>query len=130
MSSIVQGFAKRVPLAEFPEQREGQKGMKAISLDVGDSLVAMHAFTFRGTRYARHFTKTCRATCSDIRGCVCVGYQACNGHEWPQRSAAAYAKQQPSCTACVTQVCSDFLFAHLGSEATMIASCRSQACGI
>ena len=49
MSSIVQGIAKRVPLAEFWEQKEGHKGMKAISLDVGDLLVAMHAFTFRGT---------------------------------------------------------------------------------
>jgi len=39
-----------VPLAEFPEQKDGQKGMKAISLDVGDWLVAMHAFTFQGTR--------------------------------------------------------------------------------
>ncbi|KAL0045087.1 hypothetical protein WJX82_007908 [Trebouxia sp. C0006] len=46
------GFAKRVPLAEFPEQKEGQKGMKAISLDVGDSLVAMHAFTFPGAKPA------------------------------------------------------------------------------
>jgi hypothetical protein len=53
MSSIVQGFAKRVPLAEFPEQKEGQKGMKAISLDVGDSLVAMHAFTFPGARMSQ-----------------------------------------------------------------------------
>ena len=49
-SSIVQGIAKRVPLAEFAEQNEGQKGMKAISLDVGDSLVAMHAFSFQGTQ--------------------------------------------------------------------------------
>ncbi len=48
--SIVQGIAKRVPLAEFPEQNKGQKGMKAITLDVGDVLVAMHAFTFQGTR--------------------------------------------------------------------------------
>ncbi|KAL0039987.1 hypothetical protein WJX79_001551 [Trebouxia sp. C0005] len=46
------GFAKRVPLAEFPEQNEGQKGMKAISLDVGDLLVAMHAFTFQGAKHA------------------------------------------------------------------------------
>ncbi|DBB07067.1 TPA: hypothetical protein ACH3X1_011653 [Trebouxia sp. C0004] len=42
------GIAKRVPLAEFPEQNEGQNGMKAISLDVGDWLVAMHAFIFQG----------------------------------------------------------------------------------
>jgi len=50
VSSIVQGIAKRVPLAEFPEQNKGQKGMKAITLDVGDLLVAMHAFTFQCTR--------------------------------------------------------------------------------
>ncbi|KAA6418410.1 MAG: hypothetical protein FRX49_11666 [Trebouxia sp. A1-2] len=49
-SNTTLGFAKRVPLAEFPEQNEGQKGMKAISLDVGDLLVAMHAFTFQGRR--------------------------------------------------------------------------------
>ena len=87
MSSIVQGFAKRVPLAEFPEQNEGQKGMKAISLDVGDLLVAMHAFTFQGTRRVRHFTKTCKATCNHMCDCMSVGYQACNGQKWPSRSA-------------------------------------------
>ena len=37
-----QGFAKRTPLAEFPEQSEGQRGVKVITLAVGDSLVAMH----------------------------------------------------------------------------------------
>ncbi|KAL0029336.1 hypothetical protein WJX77_000338 [Trebouxia sp. C0004] len=52
MSSLVQGIAKRVPLAEFPEQNEGQNGMKAISLDVGDWLVAMHAFIFQGAKAA------------------------------------------------------------------------------
>ncbi|KAA6418563.1 MAG: hypothetical protein FRX49_11508 [Trebouxia sp. A1-2] len=52
LAELEQGFAKRVPLAEFPEQNEGQKGMKAISLDVGDLLVAMHAFTFQGAKHA------------------------------------------------------------------------------
>ncbi len=42
----IQGIAKRVPLGKFPGQSKGRKGMKAITLDMGNSLAAMHAFTF------------------------------------------------------------------------------------
>ncbi len=44
----MQGIAKRVPLSEFVVQGMGQQGMKAITLAVGDSVAAMHAFSFTG----------------------------------------------------------------------------------
>lgn len=48
-----QGSAKRTPLAEFPEQSEGQRGVKVVTLAVGDSLVAMHTCACQGGCTAR-----------------------------------------------------------------------------
>lgn len=48
--SDLQGMAKRVPVGEFQEQAVGQQGVKAITLAVGDAVVAMHACMYPGER--------------------------------------------------------------------------------
>ena len=44
----LQGMAKRVPVGQFQEQAMGQQGVKAITLAVGDAVVAMHARIYPG----------------------------------------------------------------------------------
>lgn len=56
MRSDAQGVAKRVPVSEFAEQSMGQKGVKAITLLVGDTLAAMHSCLYPG-QSARNPTK-------------------------------------------------------------------------